>query len=138
MGLIARRAEPLVALAERFAGAHPLPWYMTDADAVAAAFERFAVIAGRLDTLFNNAGMFGPSATRDAVTVEEFDEVMAVNMRGMFIAARLAFARMRSQAPQGGRIIMNGPPSAHSPRPGSICYSTSKHAITGMPCIGCR
>jgi len=138
VGLIARRAEPLVAPAERFAGAHRLPWYMTDAGAVAAAFERFAVIAGRLDALFTNAGMFEPAATPDAVTVEEFDKVMAINLRGMFIAARLAFTRIRSQAPQGGRIIMNGSLSAHSPRPGSICYTTSKHAINGMPCIGRR
>jgi NAD(P)-dependent dehydrogenase (short-subunit alcohol dehydrogenase family) len=96
------------------------------------AFETFRQEAGRLDAVFNNAGIFGPSTTPDAVSVEDFDEVMAVNLRGMFITARLAFAAMRAQDPQGGRIINNGSLSAHVPRPGSICYTTSKHAITGM------
>jgi NAD(P)-dependent dehydrogenase (short-subunit alcohol dehydrogenase family) len=97
-----------------------------------AAFARFVTQTGRLDMLFNNAGIFGPAAPPDAVTVDAFDEVVAVNLRGMFIAARLAFMQMRAQAPQGGRIVNNGSISAHVPRENSICYTTTKHAITGM------
>ena len=82
--------------------------------------------------LFNNAGMFGPSGPIDEIPLEAFDDVMALNIRGMFIAARLAFGQMRNQSPKGGRIINNGSLSAHNPRPGSVCYTTSKHAITGL------
>ncbi|MEO0922891.1 MAG: SDR family oxidoreductase, partial [Pseudomonadota bacterium] len=82
--------------------------------------------------VFNNAGMFGPSKSPDEVGFEEFDQVIDVNVRGMFITAKLAFAQMRAQSPQGGRIINNGSLSAHNPRPGSICYTTSKHAVTGL------
>ncbi|MEL6376669.1 MAG: SDR family oxidoreductase [Pseudomonadota bacterium] len=76
--------------------------------------------------------MFGPSKSPDEVGFEEFDQVIDVNVRGMFITAKLAFAQMRAQSPQGGRIINNGSLSAHNPRPGSICYTTSKHAVTGL------
>lgn len=131
MGLVARRADRLEELAQG-REAVVLPSDVTDAGAMERAFETFLAEAGRLDAVFNNAGMFGPSTTPDAVSVEEFDEVMAVNLRGMFITARLAFAAMRAQDPQGGRIINNGSLSAYVPRPGSICYTTSKHAVTGM------
>ena len=93
-----------------------------------AAFESF----GHLDVLFNNAGLFGPAATIDEIAVEDWTQVMNVNIGGMFIAARLAFAQMRRQDPQGGRIINNGSLSAHAPRPNSVCYSTTKHAVTGL------
>ncbi|MFN3210934.1 MAG: SDR family oxidoreductase [Roseovarius sp.] len=131
VGLVARRADKLKEVAQG-REAVVLPADVTDADAMDRAFETFLDKAGRLDAVFNNAGMFGPSTTPDAVSVAEFDEVMAVNLRGMFITARLAFAAMRAQDPQGGRIINNGSLSAYVPRPGSICYTTSKHAITGM------
>ena len=132
VGLIARRADRLHDIARGNARAVPLPCDVTDPDAMKEAFARFLQTAGRLDALFNNAGIFGPSGPIDEVPLAGFDEVMAVNIRGMFIAARLAFAQMRAQTPQGGRIINNGSLSAHNPRPGSICYTTSKHAITGM------
>lgn len=131
VGLIARRADPLQALAEAYPHAVPLRCDVTDAGAMRAAFDRFCTDAP-LDVLFNNAGLFGPSATIDNVPLDAFEQVMNVNIRGMFIAAQLAFARMRAQTPMGGRIINNGSLSAHVPRPGSICYTTSKHAITGM------
>ncbi|MGK7651376.1 MULTISPECIES: SDR family oxidoreductase [unclassified Roseovarius] len=131
VGLLARRAEKLAELAQG-REAVVLPADVTDAGAMDRAFETFLGKTGRLDAVFNNAGMFGPSTTPDAVSVEEFDQVIAVNLRGMFITARLAFAAMRAQDPQGGRIINNGSLSAYVPRPGSICYTTSKHAITGM------
>ena len=132
VGLIARRADRLAEIAEGRDNALPLPADVTDAAAMERVFAGFVARAGRLDLLFNNAGIFGPSLAPDAVPVEAFDEVMAVNIRGMFIAARLAFAQMRGQTPQGGRIINNGSLSAHVPRENSICYTTSKHAITGM------
>ena len=131
VGVLARRADRLEEVAEGRA-AVLLPADVTDAEAMESAFETFLAKAGRLDVVFNNAGIFGPATTPDAVSVAEFDEVMAVNLRGMFITARLAFAAMRAQTPQGGRIINNGSLSAYVPRPGSICYTTSKHAITGM------
>ncbi len=132
VGLIARRADVLGEIANRDDNAVALPCDVTDPDAMKAAFDNFAKQAGRLDALFNNAGMFGPSAPIDEVEIDAFDQVIGVNVRGMFIAAKLAFAQMRRQDPQGGRIINNGSLSAHNPRPGSICYTTSKHAITGM------
>lgn len=132
VGLIARRAERLDEIAAHHPVAIPLPCDVTDPAAMQAAFHRFVAQTGRLDLLFNNAGIFGPAAPPDAVSVSAFDEVVAVNLRGMFIAARLAFAQMRAQVPQGGRIINNGSISAHVPRENSICYTTTKHAITGM------
>jgi len=132
VGLIARRAEKLDMLADRFEGAVALPADVTDADVMQGRFDEFARTTGRLDVLFNNAGTFGPSGPINTIAVDDFDTVMNVNIRGMFIAARLAFTQMQNQSPLGGRIINNGSLSAHNPRPGSICYTTSKHAITGM------
>ncbi|WP_299847099.1 SDR family oxidoreductase [uncultured Roseovarius sp.] len=132
VGLLARRSDKLKALTEGHENAIPLVADVTDADAMQAAFNGFAQQTGRLDVLFNNAGMFGPSGPIDEIPVDAFDEVMNINIRGMFIAARFAFAQMRGQSPQGGRIINNGSLSAHNPRPGSVCYTTSKHAITGL------
>lgn len=132
VGLLARREDKLRALTDGNEAAIPLVADVTDAAAMEQAFTTFTARAGRLDVLFNNAGMFGPTGPIDEVPLDGFDDVINVNIRGMFIAARLAFAQMRHQSPQGGRIINNGSLSAHNPRPGSICYTTSKHAITGM------
>ena len=132
VGLIARRAEMLEDIAAQYDTAVPLPADVTDAPAMQAAFEAFAEETGRLDVLFNNAGMFGPSATIDEVPLEAWSQVLNVNVGGMFIAAQLAFAQMRGQSPQGGRIINNGSLSAHVPRPNSVCYTTTKHAVSGL------
>ena len=132
VGLVARRAEILDEMAARHENAIALPGDVTDAAGMEALFETFVAQTGRLDALFNNAGMFGPAAPIDEVSVEAFDQVVAVNLRGMFIAARLAFAQMRAQSPQGGRIINNGSISAYTPRENSVCYTTTKHAITGL------
>lgn len=132
VGLIARREEVLRAIEAEYPNALALPADVTDAKTMKERFGEFFAKAGRLDVLFNNAGQFGPSGTIDEVALDAFDEVLATNIRGMFIAAQLAFAQMRAQSPQGGRIINNGSLSAHNPRPGSVCYTTSKHAITGM------
>lgn len=132
VGLIARRVELLDALAAQYAHAHALPCDVTDAVAMKAAFGTFIGQTGRLDVLFNNAGMFGPSGPIDEVPLEAWTQVMNVNLNGMFIAAQLAFGQMRNQAPQGGRIINNGSLSAHVPRPNSVCYTTTKHAVNGL------
>ena len=132
VGLIARRAELLDEIANEYEHAHALPCDVTDAVAMKAAFDAFIERFGQLDALFNNAGMFGPSGPSDEVPLAAWSEVMNWNLKGMFIAAQWAFGHMRNQSPQGGRIINNGSLSAHVPRPNSICYTTTKHAITGL------
>lgn len=126
VGLIARRAALLNELAAQYEHALALPADVTDAKAMEAAFGQF----GHVDVLFNNAGMFGPSGPIDQLELSEWEQVLSVNLHGMFIAARLAFGAMRAQG--GGRIINNGSLSAYVPRPGSVCYTTTKHAITGL------
>ncbi len=87
---------------------------------------------GTIDVVFNNAGNNVPPMTIDELTVEQWRTVIDVNLHGAFLIARAAFREMRRQSPQGGRIINNGSISAHAPRPGSVPYTTSKHAITGL------
>lgn len=87
---------------------------------------------GRLDIVFNNAGTNVRGRTIDEIAPEEWSQVIDVNLTGSFLCARGAFAMMRHQDPQGGRIINNGSVSAHAPRPGSAPYTSSKHAITGL------
>lgn len=127
VGLIARRAELLEEMTQGQSNAVALPADVTDAAAMSDAFERF----GAVDVLFNNAGIFGPAAPIDEVPLEDWAQVLAINLNGMFIAARLAFGAMRAQG-RGGRIINNGSISAHTPRENSVCYTTTKHAITGL------
>jgi NAD(P)-dependent dehydrogenase (short-subunit alcohol dehydrogenase family) len=131
VGLIGRRAE---ALAETAAGdaALILPCDVTDPASVDAAFAKIAADWGRLDVLFNNAGMSLPGKPIDEIAVEDWLALSNVNITGMFLTARAAFGQMRRQAPAGGRIINNGSISAHAPRPGSAPYTMSKHAITGL------
>ena len=132
VGLLARRKAELDKLAAGHAKAHVLVADVTDPMAMEIAFSEFVKSVGRLDALFNNAGIFGPSKTIDEVSLEDWQRVLNVNLSGMFYGARLAFSQMRRQAPQGGRIINNGSLSAQSPRPGSVCYTTTKHAISGL------
>ncbi|MDT7952959.1 MAG: SDR family oxidoreductase [Acetobacteraceae bacterium] len=101
-------------------------------DAVDAAFARVKEQWGRLDLLFNNAGMGTPALPIDELSVQQWMDVVGVNLTGSFLCARAAFHMMRHQSPQGGRIINNGSISAHTPRPGSLPYTSTKHAITGM------
>lgn len=132
VGLIGRRAEAL----EETAGGHDnaliLSCDVASEDQVTAAFDTALSRWGRLDALFNNAGTWLISVTIDEIGFDQWREVMDVNINGMFLCARAAFAQMRRQEPQGGRIINNGSISAHAPRPGSVAYTTSKHAVTGM------
>jgi NAD(P)-dependent dehydrogenase (short-subunit alcohol dehydrogenase family) len=109
-----------------------VPCDVADPAAVDAAFAATVARFGRLDMLFNNAGTNVAPKTIDELSVDEWDTVISVNLNGAFLCARAAFAQMRGQQPQGGRIINNGSISAHVPRPGSVPYTTSKHAITGL------
>jgi NAD(P)-dependent dehydrogenase (short-subunit alcohol dehydrogenase family) len=127
VGLIARRADRLAEIADAYPNAVALPADVTDAAAMREAFDAF----GHIDVLFNNAGLFGVSGPIDEIPLEVWTEVMQVNINGMFIAAQLAFERMRGQS-EGGRIVNNGSLSAYVPRPGSVCYTMSKHAVTGL------
>jgi NAD(P)-dependent dehydrogenase (short-subunit alcohol dehydrogenase family) len=109
-----------------------LPADVGDPAAVEAAFARLADRWGRLDVLFNNAGISLPAAPIDEIPVEDWLRLSQTNITGMFLCARAAFGLMRRQNPQGGRIINNGSISAHVPRPGSAPYTMSKHAVTGL------
>jgi NAD(P)-dependent dehydrogenase (short-subunit alcohol dehydrogenase family) len=132
VGVMARRAAALEEIAIQHDNVVVLPADVTDPQAVERAFDRFAKTAGRLDVLFNNAGTFGTAGTIDEIPVETWYEVVNVNLNGMFLCARAAFRLMRAQDPQGGRIINNGSISAHVPREGSVCYTATKHAVTGL------
>jgi len=87
---------------------------------------------GRLDLLFNNAGMGAPAVPMDELPYEKWKEVVDVNLNGMFLCAQAAFRMMKDQVPRGGRIINNGSISAHTPRPGSAPYTATKHGVTGL------
>ena len=105
---------------------------VTQAEQVDVLFDRVEREFGRLDLLFNNAGMGAKGATIDEIPVDVWQQVVGVNLTGSFLCARRAFGMMRKQKPMGGRIINNGSISAHAPRPGSVPYTTTKHAVTGL------
>jgi NAD(P)-dependent dehydrogenase (short-subunit alcohol dehydrogenase family) len=109
-----------------------LPADVGDPVAVEAAFTRLTATWGRLDVLFNNAGIAAKPAPIDEIPVADWLAVMHTNISGMVLCARAAFHLMRHQTPQGGRIINNGSISAQAPRPGSVPYTVSKHAVTGL------
>ncbi|MEM9796714.1 MAG: SDR family oxidoreductase [Pseudomonadota bacterium] len=130
VGLMARRADALAEVAGGHEAAHILPGDVTDPDSVASNVAAFADAAGRIDVLFNNAGLFVPAAPIDETPLDDWDRAVSVNLTGMFLMARAAFGRMRTQG--GGRIINNGSISAHVPRPNAVSYTVTKHAITGL------
>jgi NAD(P)-dependent dehydrogenase (short-subunit alcohol dehydrogenase family) len=108
------------------------PTDVTDPAAVHALFARVLEDWGRVDVLFNNAGMFGKSAPVDEFSLEEWRAVVDTNLTGCFACAQEAFRAMKAQRPQGGRIINNGSISAHVPRPNAVAYTATKHAVTGL------
>lgn len=105
---------------------------VADPAAVTQLFEAVREAWDRVDLLFNNAGIQGPTAPVDDVSFEDWEAVVATNLTGAFLCAQAAFRVMRAQAPSGGRIINNGSISAHIPRPQAIAYTATKHAITGL------
>ncbi len=131
--LAARRADALEAIAARYPDqALPVATDVSEPEAVDHLFTQIRAVYGRLDVVFNNAGAFMASSEIGDVSWEDWRRVLAVNLDGAFLIARGAFQMMREQTPQGGRIINNGSISAHAPRVGSVAYTTSKHAITGL------
>ncbi|MFL1461859.1 SDR family oxidoreductase [Roseococcus sp. DSY-14] len=133
VALAGRRAEPLEETAA-MAGGESLcvPTDVADAASVAALFAAVHGKWGRLDLLFNNAGLNAPGVPFDELPLEKWREIVDVNLTGSFLCAQHAFRMMKAQSPQGGRIINNGSISAHAPRPDSAPYTATKHAITGL------
>ncbi len=105
---------------------------VSDAKAVSALFAEIEKTHGRLDVLFNNAGIFTAGKLIDEIALADWQRMIDINLTGSFLCARAAFSLMRRQRPMGGRIINNGSISAHAPRPGSVPYTTTKHAMTGL------
>jgi NAD(P)-dependent dehydrogenase (short-subunit alcohol dehydrogenase family) len=136
VALIGRRAEALQATVAA-AGADGacalvLPCDVSREEQVAPAFDAVHQRFGRLDLLFNNAGMGLPPTTPDLLSAADWQRAVDVNLNGAFYCLSHAFRLMRAQSPQGGRIINNGSISAHAPRPGSIAYTATKHAVSGL------
>jgi NAD(P)-dependent dehydrogenase (short-subunit alcohol dehydrogenase family) len=134
--LAGRRKEPLDAVAAELkaAGADSLvvPTDVSKREAILALFAATKAKYGRLDVLFNNAGMGAPPVPIEDLPFETWQQVVATNLTGMFLCTQEAIKIMKDQKPQGGRIINNGSISAHAPRPFSIAYTSTKHAVTGL------
>jgi NAD(P)-dependent dehydrogenase (short-subunit alcohol dehydrogenase family) len=134
--LVGRRPAELSATAEQSKGGTGscivVPTDVGKPDSVAALYGRIEQEFGRLDLLFNNAGIGAPAVPVDELTFEQWSNVVSVNLTGAFLCAQAAFRMMKKQQPQGGRIINNGSISATAPRPNSAPYTATKHAITGL------
>jgi len=134
--LSGRSAEPLQVLAEQAKAegweALAVPTDVSDAASVDALFERIQSTYGRLDVLFNNAGIGAPAVPIDELTVEQWNAVLGTNLTGAFLCTRAAFRLMKAQTPRGGRIINNGSISAYAPRPNGVPYTATKHGVLGL------
>lgn len=134
--LAGRRPEPIATVAgeiEAVGGvAFPVVTDVSDETSVNGLFSHVAERFGRLDVLFNNAGRNAGSTPPDAYELDLWNSVVATNLTGVFLCTRAAFRLMKEQRPQGGRIINNGSISAHAPRPNSLAYTATKHAVTGI------
>jgi NAD(P)-dependent dehydrogenase (short-subunit alcohol dehydrogenase family) len=134
--LAGRRVEPLQQVIAE-SGAAPgkalaVPTDVTDPASVAALFDRTVQAFGRLDLLFNNAGVGAPAINLEDLSLEQWQAAVNTNLTGPFLCTQHAFRIMKAQSPRGGRIINNGSISAHVPRPNSAPYTATKHAITGL------
>src|SRR5574341_1754430 len=136
VALAGRRKEPL---AQAVADAGPsgaralvVPTDVSDPQSVRALFARTKEAFGRLDLLFNNAGIGAPGIPLEELSYEQWKAVVDINLTGAFLCTQEAFKIMKAQDPRGGRIINNGSISAHAPRPNSAPYTATKHAITGL------
>jgi NAD(P)-dependent dehydrogenase (short-subunit alcohol dehydrogenase family) len=136
VALAGRRPEPLqatVAEGEKMgARALAVPTDVADPASVRALFDKVKETFGRLDLLFNNAGTGAPAIPMEELSFEQWKKVVDANLTGSFLCAQQAIRLMKEQNPQGGRIINNGSISAHTPRPFSAPYTSTKHAITGL------
>jgi NAD(P)-dependent dehydrogenase (short-subunit alcohol dehydrogenase family) len=135
VALAGRRAEPLQATADLIGAPERVlvvPTDVTQEDSVAALFAQTVQQWGHLDLLFNNAGTGAPAVPLDQLTLAQWQSVVDVNLTGMFLCLREAFRVMKAQTPQGGRIINNGSISAHTPRPHSVAYTSTKHGVMGL------
>jgi len=131
-----RRPEPLDNV-KKEAGAQSknalcVPTDVADPASVKALFAKTKDAFGRLDVLFNNAGVNAPGIPLEELSVEQWKNVVDINLTGMFLCTQEAFRVMKDQSPRGGRIINNGSISAHAPRPNSAPYTATKHAVTGL------
>ena len=132
VALLGRGCPSLEETAGAGDGVLVLPTDVADEDQVDAAFDAVRDSWGRLDLLVNNAGTFGPTGEVDEVAVADWRATVEVNVTGVFLCARAAVRLMKAQDPPGGRIVNNGSISAHVPRPGSVAYTATKHAVTGL------
>ena len=135
VALAGRRKEPLdKAVAEAGAGGRALavPTDVSDPQSVRALFAKTKEAFGRLDLLFNNAGVGAPGVPLEDLTFDQWKAVVDINLTGVFLCTQEAIKVMKSQDPRGGRIINNGSISAHAPRPNSAPYTSTKHAVTGL------
>ena len=133
--LAGRRPEPLaevIALSGADGRALSVSTDVSDPDSVKALFDATVQAFGRVDVLFNNAGVSAPGMLLEDMTLAQWKNVVDINLTGMFLCIQQAFRVMKSQSPRGGRIINNGSISATTPRPNSIAYSSTKHAVTGL------
>ncbi|MGC2944282.1 SDR family oxidoreductase [Burkholderia ambifaria] len=136
VALLGRRIEPLLAtkeIIEQAGGlAAAIPTDVADEASVNESFTRIEREFGHLDVLFNNAGRNAGAVPLDDYSLEFWNDVVATNLTGVFLCARAAWRQMKRQTPQGGRIINNGSISAHAPRPNTIAYTATKHAVLGI------
>jgi NAD(P)-dependent dehydrogenase (short-subunit alcohol dehydrogenase family) len=132
--LAGRRKEPLEETAKLGAPGEALavPTDVRDVDSIRALFAKTKETYGRLDVVFNNAGMGAPPVPFEELPVEKWKEVVDTNLTAIFVCTQEAFKIMKDQTPRGGRIINNGSISAHTPRPRSAAYTSTKHAVTGL------
>jgi len=133
--LAGRREQPLKDV--QAASAHPnhctvMPTDVADPASVEKLFDAAVKLHGRVDLLFNNAGVSAPGVPLDKLSIDQWKNVVDINLNGMFYCLRQAFKVMKTQSPMGGRIINNGSISATAPRPNSIAYTATKHAVTGL------
>jgi NAD(P)-dependent dehydrogenase (short-subunit alcohol dehydrogenase family) len=133
--LAGRRPQPLaevIAMVDAPGRALAVPTDVSDPDSVTALFDAAVRLFGRVDVLFNNAGVNAPAILLEDLTLAQWNNVVDINLTGMFLCIQQAFRVMKVQNPRGGRIINNGSISATTPRPNSIAYSATKHAVNGL------
>ncbi|MBI3532144.1 MAG: SDR family oxidoreductase [Burkholderiales bacterium] len=135
VALAGRRREPLQAVADASGAgvrALVLPTDVSQPESVRALFDTTVQAWGRVDVLFNNAGVNAPGISLEELSLEQWKNVVDINLTGMFLCIQQAFRVMKAQTPRGGRIINNGSISAHAPRPNSIAYTATKHGVMGL------